>query len=278
MAAARARGDQLGADCALLRAQAQEIGRWLMPLTAEDAGDAAGAGDPVGAFARPSVLPGWDVRTLLGHLVLIVGGLAPWLERPSRNQPLTALQFVAGYRPAADGIAAATESRTGRAAPAELIEALLAGAQTASEAVAGRAADEVIEAPRGPILVGDWIATRLLDVAVHADDLSRSLPERPPAPFAPGVLRRCARILAAMIAEAAPGRTVELRIPPAAAVQIVQGPRHTRGTPPNVVETDPLTWLRLATGRAQFADEVRTGAVRASGARADLTALLPLFS
>ena len=60
---------------------------------------------------------------------------------------------------------------------------------------------------------------------------------------------------------------------PVAAVQAVAGPRHTRGTPPNVVETDPLTWVRLATGRLGWAEAVRSGAVRASGARADLSEL-----
>ena len=62
-----------------------------------------------------------------------------------------------------------------------------------------------------------------------------------------------------MLAAQAPGRSVEVRIPPFVAVQAVAGPRHTRGTPPNVVETDPVTWLRLATGRAAFADAVAAG-------------------
>jgi putative sterol carrier protein len=61
-------------------------------------------------------------------------------------------------------------------------------------------------------------------------------------------------------------------------VQAIEGLRHTRGTPPNVVETDPLTWLRLATGRLGFAEALATGAVTASGTRADLTAHLPLLT
>jgi hypothetical protein len=60
-------------------------------------------------------------------------------------------------------------------------------------------------------------------------------------------------------------------------VQAIEGPRHTRGTPPNVVETDPVTWLRIATGREQFAAAVARGVVRASGARADLGGHLPLL-
>ena len=74
----------------------------------------------------------------------------------------------------------------------------------------------------------------------------------------------------------APGRSVEVRVPPFAAVQCVHGPRHTRGTPPNVVETDPRTWLALATGRLGWSDAVAEGLVSASGGRADIGALLPL--
>jgi hypothetical protein len=78
------------------------------------------------------------------------------------------------------------------------------------------------------------------------------------------------------LAQQVPGRSVELRVPPHVAVQCVPGPRHTRGTPPNVVETDPATWLRLATGAVTWADAVAQGRVSASGNRADLSAHLPL--
>jgi len=90
------------------------------------------------------------------------------------------------------------------------------------------------------------------------------------------VLRSAARYLLLVLERDAPGRSVEMRVVPVAAVQCVAGPRHTRGTPPNVVETDPLTWFRLATGRLRWASAVETGAVRASGARADLSSYLPL--
>jgi len=78
------------------------------------------------------------------------------------------------------------------------------------------------------------------------------------------------------LAEVAPGHAVEVRVPPDGAVQAVEGPRHTRGTPPNVVETDPQTWLALATGLLTWHDAVAAGRVSASGERADLSALLPL--
>lgn len=79
-----------------------------------------------------------------------------------------------------------------------------------------------------------------------------------------------------LLAERAPGGTLEVRVPPFAAVQCVEGPKHTRGTPPNVVETDAPTWLALATGRLSWADARAGGRVHASGQRAELEGLLPV--
>jgi hypothetical protein len=91
-----------------------------------------------------------------------------------------------------------------------------------------------------------------------------------------GALREAVRALLTELAHRAPGRTVEVRVPPFGAIQCVAGPRHTRGTPPNVVETDPVTWVLLATGRLGWAAGVADGRIRASGVRADLSDLLPL--
>ncbi len=79
-----------------------------------------------------------------------------------------------------------------------------------------------------------------------------------------------------VLAEQAPGRAVEVRIPPYGATQCVPGPRHTRGTPPNVVEADPVTWIRLVTGRLDWSSATGSGSVRASGPRSDLSCYLPL--
>jgi len=95
----------------------------------------------------------------------------------------------------------------------------------------------------------------------------------------PAAVRRTAvRFTLEELAIGSPGNSVEVRVPPAAAVQAIAGPRHTRGTPPNVVETDMETWLRMATGRLSWADAVATGAVVASGIRADLSGVLPLIT
>jgi putative sterol carrier protein len=87
-------------------------------------------------------------------------------------------------------------------------------------------------------------------------------------------LRDVVRESAKAFAAQHPGKSVELRIPPYVAVQCVAGPRHTRGTPPNVVETDGVTWLRLVTGGVTWAEAVATGKVHASGERSDLSVLL----
>lgn len=89
-------------------------------------------------------------------------------------------------------------------------------------------------------------------------------------------LAEAVRITLRRLAAAAPGRSVEVRVPPYGAVQCGAGPRHTRGTPPNVVETDPLTWIQLAAGRISWPEAVAAGRIRASGDRADLSGHLPL--
>lgn len=100
--------------------------------------------------------------------------------------------------------------------------------------------------------------------------------ETSPAPDR-DVLATAVRLTARTLAALAPGASVEVRIPPFVAVQCVSGPRHTRGTPPNVVETDPRTWLLLATGLLRLAEATQTGALTLSGSRAgEIQHWLPL--
>lgn len=85
------------------------------------------------------------------------------------------------------------------------------------------------------------------------------------------------RYLLEELAELAPGKTVEVRVPPFGAVQCIGGLTHTRGTPPNVIETDAETWIGLATGSLVWEDQVAAGRVLASGSRANLEGLLPVM-
>ncbi|WP_375401054.1 sterol carrier family protein [uncultured Amnibacterium sp.] len=102
-------------------------------------------------------------------------------------------------------------------------------------------------------------------VAALAGDVERS------------VLANAVRYLLQRLAERSEGNTVEVRVPPFGAVQCIRGPRHTRGTPPNVVEMDAPTWLALATGATPWADAVAAGRISASGTRADLSGHLPVW-
>src|ERR1700755_2403959 len=110
-------------------------------------------------------------------------------------------------------------------------------------------------------------------VAAVADwlhDGGRPQPER-------AELAEAVRLTARTVAAVAPGASVEVRVPPFVAVQCISGPRHTRGNPPNVVETDPRTWLLLATGLRTVADAASAGELQLSGARApEIATLLPV--
>lgn len=255
---------RLAAELEAFLAQSAVLADWLSGLPPQD-------------FAAASVLDGWDVRTLLGHVVRVQDGLAGRLRIRSSQVPFKAAEYVRKYRPAADEIAAHTVESTGRRSPGELI-AVLRDALSVRAAANGIGDRTAIEGGRGPIGALDWVTTRTVDLIAHCDDLSRSLPAYAPVPMHRAALATTTRTLAEILTAQSPGRSVEVRVPPFVAVQAIAGPRHTRGTPPNVVETDPLTWLRLATGRFRFADAVTAGAVRASGNRADLSAHLPLLS
>lgn len=121
---------------------------------------------------------------------------------------------------------------------------------------------EEIMAGRRRIPVGDgWAALRAWSAGEDTDRAA---------------LATAVRYTIEELAERAPGRSVEVRVPPFAATQCVEGPVHTRGTPPAVVETDPQTWLALAVGERTWSDAVGEGSVRVSGQRTDLSAYLPL--
>jgi hypothetical protein len=109
------------------------------------------------------------------------------------------------------------------------------------------------------LAIADWLC-----------DENRPAPQR-------AELAEAVRLTARTLAVIAPGASVEVRVPPFVAVQCISGPRHTRGTPSNVVETDPRTWLLLATGLLGVDDAAATGALQLSGARAgEVASWLPV--
>jgi uncharacterized protein (TIGR03083 family) len=232
---------------------------------------------PDDEFQRPSALADWDVRTLVGHVLLVHVGLLRALDRPANDRPSPPHEFVTRYRRDVAMIAQSTREMTGERSAQEL-RAKLVEAASLIQAKLREPQPRLIDTPRGVTSVADFLKTRLIELVVHADDLSRSLPEREPVALQQAALAAATRVLAEILAAQSPGRTVEIRIPPFIAVQAIDGPKHTRGTPPNVVETDPVTWLRMATGRIEFGDALAAGTATASGSRADLTRYLPVLS
>ncbi|MET1022263.1 MAG: sterol carrier family protein [Arthrobacter sp.] len=109
-----------------------------------------------------------------------------------------------------------------------------------------------------------------------AADSSEHAAAVPSAPVPRSTLATAVRFTLEEVTARAPGNSVEVRVPPFGVTQCVEGPRHTRGTPPNVIECDAATWLAMVSGHVSWADAVDAGRVAASGLRADLSGLLPL--
>lgn len=225
---------------------------------------AAAAHDP----AAPSRIDGWTVADLVAHVDRVLQWFTGRLAEPgARARPtLTVDSWASGAAANAAGIAdAARQMSVDATGLAERVDAV-------ERALAAAGPGHVVQARIGTLTLPDALVTRCIELGVHSLDL--------PEPAA--LDRSCAaiavRALLDVLAARAPGRTVEVRVPPYGAVQCVEGPAHTRGTPPNTVECDPTTWLLVATGRLPWAEAVDAGRVVASGRRADLVAWLPLVS
>ena len=124
---------------------------------------------------------------------------------------------------------------------------------------------------RIPLDEGRAALTAWLEASAAPSD-----PDNSPAAVARTVTATAVRYSLEEVTARAPGNSVEVRVPPFGVTQCVEGPRHTRGTPPNVIECDAATWLAMVTGKLSWAEAVAGGRVMASGLRADLSALLPL--
>ncbi|MFB9467045.1 maleylpyruvate isomerase family mycothiol-dependent enzyme [Streptomyces cinereospinus] len=225
--------------------------------------------------ALPTRLGDWTVRDLAAHLTTAVETVSRDLEREEPAKPeLTLLDWPFATAARAGDIAEGTRRL---AAGHAGLDALYARTERRlTEALATAPGSRLLAARTGAMSLDDYLVTRTVELVVHTDDLNAAVPGLQ-IPYDRQALAACTRLLADALAVKAPGGSTEVRIPPYAVVQCVEGPRHTRGTPPNVVETDPLTWIRLATGRLRWPAALAQAQVRASGERADLSAWLPLL-
>ena len=128
-----------------------------------------------------------------------------------------------------------------------------------------------IDIDEGRAALADW-----LEANKSSDAKTRESADRDPVPRT--VIATAVRYSLEEVTARAPGNSVEVRVPPLGVTQCVEGPRHTRGTPPNVIECDAATWLAMVTGQLSWENAVANGSVAASGLRADLSALLPLWA
>jgi uncharacterized protein (TIGR03083 family) len=226
-------------------------------------------------LALPTRLGDWTVRDLVAHTGMAIGAVSRFIDLPAPpTQEVTALDWPFATAANAAGIDDASR-RLAQENPDP--DAYLADIDRRFTAdLAEYPGTRILATGTGPMLFSDYLVTRTVELVVHTDDLNAAVPGLD-IPYDRQALAACTRLLADALARKAPGGSTEVRIPPYAVVQCVEGPRHTRGTPPNVVETDPLTWLRLATGRTRWKDAVEEAKVSASGERADLSGLLPIM-
>jgi uncharacterized protein (TIGR03083 family) len=213
--------------------------------------------DPAG----PTDCEGWTVADLDNHMANNLRGLAAVEERRVDRAPTGGVKAWAGELEAFAAVADEA-ARSGRLRTRDQVAAALS-------ALDAYPADTVVHQATGDHTLHDATVFRVIEGVVHGLDVG-IVPD-------PKALKLVVKVLAGLLADRHPGKSVEVRIPPYAAVQCLVGPRHTRGTPPNVVETDGTSFVRLAAGRERWSDLVADGRVRASGERSDLSGLLPLL-
>ncbi|MFD9028789.1 sterol carrier family protein [Streptomyces parvulus] len=228
-----------------------------------------------GQLALPTRLGDWTVRELVAHVGTALTAVDRLLDEPEpARQDGRLLDWPSAIAADADAIAG-TARRLAAGHPD--LDAHLADVERRfTERLDTHPDGRLLPTSAGALPLADYVVTRTVELVVHTDDLTAAVPGLD-IPLDRQALAAATRLLADALAAKAPGASTEVRIPPYAVVQCVEGPRHTRGTPPNVVETDPLTFVRLAAGRLTWKDAVAGAKLSASGERADLGELLPLL-
>lgn len=228
------------------------------------------------AFGAPTRLGDWRVAELVAHLTSNVEAIPTYLAQPAPPRADVALvRYYAGSRAAASGVNERARATAAATRPGEMKTALRRAVKAAGPALDAAKPDRLVATRPGVLPLADFLITRCVEGTVHGLDLAAATGAEPLLNRT--AVRYAVTLLADVLAVTAPGRSVEVRVPPHAAVQCGPGPRHTRGTPPNVVETDPITWLELAAGRRSWPEALAAGRVSASGLRADLSDWLPVL-
>ncbi|WP_123307140.1 maleylpyruvate isomerase N-terminal domain-containing protein [Cellulomonas sp. PhB143] len=225
-----------------LHAQWQALSAWLREADLDD-----------DALESPSVLPGWSVGALVTHLGRVMDTLAAAGPVPPGTVPMSLAEYLGTYPQRAEEIAEATRALDARTRGDRLGAADGAAARGFAALDRLAAADDVVQARRGPLTLRDMVASRVVELVVHADDLDRSLPGVSGSPRDRGALDLAAAELLAIV--------------------VARGGWH-------VEIEDPLTWVRLAAGRAAYDVDVLARALRpefTAGGVPDLGRVLPVL-
>lgn len=218
------------------------------------------------------------VGDVTAHLLLTQNQLLDAIERPTTERPRPLAEVLGGLRLAQhhrDELAAdMAEYERGPALATQFHERM----QQIAHELQRADLPDVVSTP-APLRMTDLVRMIAVEWVLRSDDLSRAVPGHRSISRHRGAVGDAVRTLADTLRLRHPGQAVEVRVPPYVAVQCgsADGPRHTRGTPPTVVECEPIHFIRLCRGRESFADAVRQGHVRASGVRADIAEWLPLY-
>jgi uncharacterized protein (TIGR03083 family) len=234
---------------------------------------------PDASFDAPTRLGDWTVAALIAHLGRNPTHLGRQLVVPADPDlpTISVLDYYGDDEDAKAAIADRGRRESAGRSPTQLRQDVHRQTAEAVELLTTLRDDTLLTvAEDATMRIDEYLVSRCIEGCVHTLDLAAATGLEPRLDS--GAMAVTARTLARMLAGQAPGRSVEVRVPPYVAVQCVAGPRHTRGTPPNVVETDPVTWLELATGRLGWSEARRVGRISASGERADLSAYLPVLS
>lgn len=230
-------------------------------------------------FLRP--VPGTDVQVhdVTAQLLVTQTALRTALDQATTQRPSSLVDYCHGMTITRHR----TEKLAREIADHDSGPTLATQFQQAQHEVALRLAapdlPDVVAVGRSALRTVDLLRLSGQEWVVHADDLTRALPGHRPVGFPRAVFADAVRFLAELLRSRHPGRSIEIRVPPFTAVQCgTPGePTHTRGTPPTVVECDPLAFLRLCRGRESWTEALKHNHVTASGVRADISEWLPLF-
>ena len=234
---------------------------------------------PDDAFDRPTRAGSWTVAVLVTHLARVHSSVLDVLARPVTGPPeLTARDYFGVARSYAPDVSRLAGEQAAGKTPVQLREGLAEACAAGVTALAETDEHRVVQTRGGAMTLRELTWTRLVEQVVHVLDLRAALlADEAQAWLSPSGMTLACRLIAERAVDAEPGGAVELRVPPRVAVQLGAGSKHTRGTPPNTVETDQVTFVELAAARISWADAVRTGRLRVKGDRADLSRLLPLL-